>query len=70
MMTTKELIKAKQNNQPVYYMGDCYDTMNCKGITGSNVAIVQHSSLSNCYSPVEIKPMLFKLGGESCLSES
>ena len=30
MMTTKELITAKQNNQPVYYMGDCYDIMDCK----------------------------------------
>ena len=61
MMTTKELITAKQNNQPVYYMGDCYDIMDCKEIAGSDVAIVQRRSLSNRYGPVEIEPRYLNL---------
>lgn len=61
MMTTKELITSMQNNRPVYYMGNCYDTMDRKVITGSDIAIVQRRSLSNRYSPVEIEPRYLNL---------
>lgn len=61
-MITKELITSMQNNRPVYYMGDCYDIMDCKEIAGSDVAIVQRRSLSNRYSPVEIEPRYLSLG--------
>lgn len=29
-MTIEEAIKAMQDKQPVYYMGDCYDIIYCK----------------------------------------
>lgn len=60
-MTTEEIIKAMQNKQPVYYMGDCYDIICCKQSTTGDVAIVQRRSLSNRYGPVEIEPMFLSL---------
>ena len=60
-MTTKELIKAMQAKQPVYYMGDCYDIIYCKQSTTGDVAIVQRRSLNNRYDPVEIEPRVLSL---------
>ena len=55
-MTIEETIKAMENKQPVYYMGDCYDIIYCKQSTAGDVAIVQQRSLNNRYGPVEIEP--------------
>ena len=60
-MNTKECIKAMENKQPVYYMGDCYDIICCKQSTTGDVAIVQQRSLSNRYGPVEIEPRYLNL---------
>lgn len=60
-MTTEEIIKAMQNKQPVYYMGDCYDIIYCKRSTTGDVAIVQRRSLSNRYDPVEIESRFLSL---------
>lgn len=57
-MTIEEAIKAMENKQPVYYMGDCYD---CKQSTTGDVAIVQQRSLNNRYDPVEIEPRFLSL---------
>lgn len=59
-MTIEEAIKAMQNKQPVYYMGDCYDIY-CKQSTTGDVALVQRRSLSNRYGPVEIEPRYLSL---------
>lgn len=56
-MTTEEAIKAMQNKQPVYYMGDCYDIVCCKqSSTHGNVVEVQRRSLNRRFEPVEIEP--------------
>lgn len=60
-MTIEETIKAMENKQPVYYMGDCYDIIYCKQSTTGDVAIVQRRSLSNSYSPIEIEPRFLSL---------
>lgn len=60
-MTIEETIKAMENKQPVYYMGDCYDVIYCKQSTTGDVAIVQRRSLSNRYGPVEIEPRYLSL---------
>ena len=60
-MTMEEAIKAMENKQPVYYMGDCYDIIYCKESTTGDVAIVQRRSLSNRYVPVEIEPRFLSL---------
>ena len=54
-MTIEETIKAMENKQPVYYMGDCYDIIYCKQSTAGDVAIVQQRSLNTRYGPVEIE---------------
>lgn len=60
-MTIEEAIKAMENKQPVYYMGDCYDIIYCKQSTTGDVAIVQRRSLSNRFGPVPIEPMFLSL---------
>lgn len=60
-MTIEEAIKAMQNKQPVYYMGDCYDIIYCKQSTTGDVAIVQRRSLNNRFGPVPIEPMFLSL---------
>lgn len=60
-MTIEEAIKAMENKQPVYYMGDCYDIIYCKQSTTGDVAIVQRRSLNNRYDPVEIEPRYLSL---------
>lgn len=60
-MTIEEAIKAMENKQPVYYMGDCYDIISCKESTTGDVAIVQRRSLNNRYDPVEIEPLYLTL---------
>lgn len=60
-MTIEETIKAMENKQPVYYMGDCYDIICCKQSTTGDVAIVQRRSLSNSYGPIEIEPRYLSL---------
>lgn len=60
-MNTKECIKAMENKQPVYYMGDCYDIICCKQSTTGDVAIVQRRSLNNRFDPVLIEPMFLSL---------
>ena len=54
-MTIEETIKAMENKQPVYYMGDCYDIICCKQSTTGDVAIVQRRSLNNRFGPVPIE---------------
>ena len=61
-MTIEEAIKAMENKQPVYYMGDCYDIICCKQSTTGDVAIVQRRSLNNRFGPVPIEPMFLSLG--------
>lgn len=61
-MNTKECIKAMENKQPVYYMGDRYDIIYCKQSTTGDVAIVQRRSLNNRYDPVELEPKYLSLG--------
>ena len=60
-MAIEEAIKAMQNKQPVYYMGDCYDIVYCKQSTTGDVAIVQRRSLNNRFGPVPIEPMFLSL---------
>ena len=60
-MNMKECIKAMENKQPVYYMGDCYDIICFKQSTTGDVAIVQQRSLSNSYCPIEIEPRFLSL---------
>ena len=60
-MAIEETIKAMENKQLVYYMGDCYDIICCKQSTTDDVAIVQRRSLSNRYGPVEIEPRYLSL---------
>lgn len=60
-MNMKECIKAMENKQPVYYMGDCYDIICCKQSTTGDVAIVQRRSLNNRFGLVEIEPMFLSL---------
>lgn len=60
-MTIEEAIKAMENKQPVYYMGDCYNIIYCKQSTTGDVAIVQRRSLSNSYIPIEIEPRFLSL---------
>ena len=60
-ITIEEAVKAMENKQPVYYMGDCYDIMYCKQSTTGDVAIVQQRSLNNRYDPVEIEPRYLSL---------
>lgn len=60
-MTIEETIKAMENKQPVYYMGDRYDIIYCKQSTTGDVAIVQRRSLNNRYDPVEIEPRYLSL---------
>lgn len=60
-MKMKECIKAMENKQPVYYMGDCYDIIYCKQSTTGDVAIVKRRSLNNRFGPVEIEPRFLSL---------
>lgn len=60
-MTIEETIKAMENKQPVYYMGDCYDIIYCKQSTTGDVAIVKRRSLSNRYGLIEIEPRFLSL---------
>lgn len=60
-MNMKECIKAMENKQPVYYMGDCYDIICCKQSTTGDVAIVQRRSLNNRFGPVPIEPRYLSL---------
>lgn len=60
-MTTEEIIKAMQNKQPVYYMGDCYDIIRCKESTDGDLARVQQRSLNNRYNPKDIEPRYLSL---------
>ncbi len=60
-MTIEETIKAMENKQPVYYMGDCYDIIYCKQSTTGDVAIVQRRSLNKRYYPIEIEPRFLSL---------
>ena len=55
-MTIEEAIKAMQNKQHVYYIGDCYDIIRCKESTDGDLVRVQQRSLNNRYDPKDIEP--------------
>ena len=60
-MKMKECIKAMENKQPVYCMGDCYDIVYCKESTNGDTVMIKRRSLNNRYDPVEIEPRYLSL---------
>lgn len=60
-MTIEEAIKAMQNKQHVYYIGDCYDIIRCKESTDGDLVRVQQRSLNNRYDPKDIEPRYLSL---------
>ena len=63
-MTITEAIKAMQNKQPVYYMGDCYDIVYCKESSGTDLVKIKRRSLNRQFEPVEIEPRYLSAGGK------